>query len=286
MLDKNKVAKSFSRASSSYEDVAVVQQAVLAEHLERLSVTNLDPDRIIDLGSGTGTGSVKLEKLYKKSRVYAFDLAQGMLKEHQNKLSSFRNRTTLICADIDHLPIQSDSADLIFSNLALQWSNNIDHAIGEFRRILRTGGLLSFTTVGPDTLKELRAAWQEVEADVHIHDFLDMHIIGDALIKNGFGAPVLDVDRYTLTYPDTKSLLLDLKNLGATNASSERTKGLSGRKAILELDKAYEKQRVEGKLPLTYEIVYAHAWVPPESMRPQDGSTVAHFPVSEITRRS
>ncbi len=286
MLDKNKVAKSFSRASSSYEDVAIVQQAVLAEHLERLSVTKIDPRRIVDLGSGTGTGSLKLEKLYKKSRVYAIDIAQGMLREHQKKLSSFRSRTNLICADIDHLPLRSDSVDLIFSNLALQWSNDINNVVKEFRRILRTGGLLSFTTVGPDTLKELRAAWQEVEADVHIHDFLDMHIIGDALIKNGFGAPVLDVDRYTLTYTDTKSLLFDLKSLGATNASSDRAKGLLGRKAINELEEAYERQRVEGKLPLTYEIVYAHAWVPLESMRPQDGSTVAHFPISEITRRS
>ena len=286
LLDKRKVAKSFSRAASTYEDVAVVQQAVLAEHLDRLSFTQIEPERILDLGSGTGTGSLQLAKKYKKTRVIAMDLAKGMLQEHRKKLSRFRNRTDLLCADLDSLPIADESIDLVFSNLAIQWSNDLHQLIREFRRVLRTGGLLSFTTVGPDTLRELRDAWMSIGAEDHIHDFLDMHEIGDALISNGFGAPVLDVDRYTLTYPDVKSLLSDLKKLGATNASADRAKGMMGREMINKLTKSYENQRFEGKLPLTYEIVYAHAWVPAENMRPQDGSTVSHFPISEIKRRS
>ncbi len=285
-LDKRKVAKSFSRAASTYEDVAIVQQAVLAEHLDRLSFSQIEPERILDLGSGTGTGTQQLSKKYKKSRVVAMDIAKGMLQEHRKKLPRFRNKTDLLCADLDYLPIADESVDLVFSNLAIQWSNDLHQLIKEFRRVLRTGGLLSFTTVGPDTLRELRDAWSSIGADDHVHDFLDMHEIGDALISNGFGAPVLDVDRYTLTYPDVKSLLTDLKKLGATNSSSERSRGMMGREMIRNLELAYEKQRTEGKLPLTYEIVYAHAWVPAESMRPQDGSTVAHFPASEIKRRS
>ncbi len=285
-LDKRKVAKSFSRAASTYEEVAVVQQSVLAEHLERLSFAKIEPERILDLGSGTGTGAQELSKKYKKSRVIAMDIAQGMLLEHRKNLPRFRNRTDLICADLDHLPLEDNSIDLVFSNLAIQWSNDLHQVIKEFRRVLRTGGLLSFTTVGPDTLRELRDAWNSIGAGDHVHDFLDMHEIGDALISNGFGAPVLDVDRYTLTYPDVKSLLSDLKKLGATNSSSERSRGMMGREMISKLERAYEKQRIEGKLPLTYEIVYGHAWVPPEDMRSQDGSTVAHFPASEIKRRS
>ena len=285
-LDKRKVAKSFSRAASTYEDVAVVQQAVLGEHLDRLSFAKIEPERILDLGSGTGTGAQELSKKYKKSRVIAIDIAQGMLLEHRKKLPRFRNRTNLICADLDHLPLEDNSIDLVFSNLAIQWSNDLHQVIKEFRRVLRTGGLLSFTTVGPDTLRELRDAWNSIGSDDHVHDFLDMHEIGDALISNGFGAPVLDIDRYTLTYPDVNSLLTDLKKLGATNASYERSKGMMGRETIRKLGKAYEKQRQEGKLSLTYEIVYGHAWIPAEDMRPQDGSTVAHFPVSELKRRS
>ena len=285
-LDKRKVAKSFSRAASTYEDVAVVQQAVQVEHLDRLSFAKIEPERILDLGSGTGSGAQELSKKYKKSRVIAMDIAQGMLQEHRKKLPRFRNRTDLICADLDYLPIEDKSIDLVFSNLAIQWSNDLHQVIREFRRVLRTGGLLSFTTVGPDTLRELRDAWTSIGAEDHVHDFLDMHEIGDALISNGFGAPVLDVDRYTLTYPDVKSLMKDLKKLGATNSSSERSRGMMGREMVRKLESSYEKQRIEGKLPLTYEIVYAHAWIPAEDMKPQDGSTVANFPVSEIKRRS
>ncbi len=285
-LDKRKVARSFSRAASTYEDVAVVQQAVLTEHLDRLSFTKITPGRILDLGSGTGTGAEALIKKYTASRVIAMDIAEGMLQEHRKRLPRFRNRTDLVCADLDFLPFQENSVDLVFSNLAIQWSNDLDKVINEFRRILKTGGLLSFTTVGPDTLRELRDAWTSIEDKVHIHDFLDMHEIGDALISNGFGAPVLDVERYTLTYPDVKSLLRDLKRLGATNASSDRSKGMLTRETLEKLTDTYEKQRNNGKLPLTYEIVYGHAWVPEASMRPQDGSTVAHFPVSDIKRRS
>ncbi len=285
-LDKKKVAKSFSRASSSYEDVAVVQQAVLVEHLERLSFSKIEPKKILDLGSGTGTGSQELIKKYKKSRIVAVDIAQGMLKEHKRRLGRFRNRTDLLCADIDLLPIKDQSIDLIFSNLAIQWSNNIDKLFKEFNRVMQTGGLLSFSTVGPDTLKELRDAWNTIDAGVHIHDFLDMHEIGDVLISNGFSSPVLDVERYTLTYPNLKSLLIDLKLLGTTNASTDRKKGMIGRNTLANLTEAYEEQRVDGQLPLTYEIVYGHAWLPEKNMRPQDGSTVRHFPVSEIKRRS
>jgi len=284
-LDKRKVAKSFSRAASTYEEVAVVQQAVLTEHLDRLSFAKIEPKVILDLGSGTGTGAQKLSSHYKKSRVIALDIAQGMLQEHRRKLPRFRNKTDLICADLDNLPLENNSIDLVFSNLAVQWSNDLHQVIKELQRVLRTGGLLSFTTVGPDTLRELRDAWNSIGADDHVHDFHDMHEIGDALISNGFGAPVLDVDRYTLTYPDVKSMLSDLKRLGSTNASSERSRGMMGREMIDNLYEAFEKQRQVGKLLLTYEIVYGHAWIPAEDTRPQDGSTVAHFPVSEIKRR-
>lgn len=284
-LDKQKVARSFNRASSSYEDVAVVQQAVLTEHLERLDISKIEPKRILDLGSGTGTGSQELLKKYKKSRLIATDIAQGMLEEHKKRLPRFLNKTDLVCADLDFLPIKDKSIDLIFSNLAIQWSDDLNGMFNEFNRIMRTGGLLSFTTVGPDTMKELRDAWHKVDNGIHVHAFLDMHEIGDALINSGFSEPVLDVDRYTLNYPDLKSLLVDLKLLGTTNASSGRSRSMTSRKTFEKLAEAYEEQRIDGQLPLTYEIVYGHAWLPRKDMRPQDGSTVSYFPADGIKRR-
>ncbi len=285
VLDKKKIARSFSRASSTYEKAAIIQKAVLEEHLDRLKFTRIEPHRILDLGSGTGIGSEQLQKRYRKSNVVAIDIAQGMLQAHQKKLSRFANRTKLCCADLDKLPLAENSVDLIFSNLALQWSNDIEGALREILRVLRTGGLLSFTTVGPDTLKELRDAWSKVDNEVHIHDFMDMHVIGDMLIRQGFGAPVLDVDRYTLTYPDIHTLVHDLKRLGATNASTHRPKAVPDRNILKKLEMVYVTQD-DGKLPLTYEIIYAHAWVPEKTMRPQDGSTVSRFPVAGIKRRT
>lgn len=288
-LDKRQIAHAFSRASASYDDAAVVQQEVLKEHLDRLSITKIEPQRILDLGSGTGMGAAVLAKRYSKSRIIAIDIAHGMLEEHKSRLPRFRNRTSLICADQESLPLPDQSFELIFSNLVLQWSNDIQQMLKELRRIMKVGGLLTFTTVGPDTMKELRDAWSSVEDGPHIHDFMDMHIIGDALISAGFAEPVLDIERYTLTYPDVSLLLKDLKMLGTTNASTDRSRGLLGKKRLRLFEQAYEKKRIDGKLPLTYEIVYGHAWVPAEGSRKQDGSTVdsmvSTFPVSELKRR-
>lgn len=284
MLDKRKIATSFSRASSTYDKVAVVQQAVLKEHLDRLVYAAIEPGQILDAGSGTGEGSLYLAKLYKKSDVYALDIASGMLHKHKKKLPRFRNHIKLICADLETLPFADRTMDMIFSNLAMQWCDDVNQLFSEFRRIMRVGGLLTVTSVGPDTLKELREAWAKMGVQVPVHQFLDMHDVGDALISNGFAEPVLDVDRYTLTYPDVRSILKDLQMLGSTYASSLRSRGLMSRSTLKKLEQAYEEQRVEGKLILTYEIVYAQAWVPEKDARPQDGSTVARFPLSALKR--
>lgn len=284
MLDKRKIATSFSRASCTYDEVAVVQQAVQKEHLDRLDYAAIQPEQILDAGSGTGEGSLALVKKYKKSHIYALDIAFGMLQRHKKKLPAFRNHTKLICADVETLPFADCTMDLIFSNLAIQWCDDINQLFSEFRRIMRVGGLLTFTSVGPDTLRELREAWTKAGYEVPVHEFLDMHDVGDALIRNGFAEPVLDVDRYTLTYPDVKSILKDLQMLGSTYASSLRPRGLMSRTTLMKLEQAYEEYRAEGKLTLTYEIIYAQAWVPAKDARPQDGSTVARFPLSELRR--
>lgn len=286
MLDKRQIAHAFSRAAQSYDAAAVIQHAVREEQLDRLNLLRLEPKRILDLGSGTGKGSSALSQRYKRSDIIALDLAHGMSVLHKKALPRFRNRIRPLCADQDQLPIADNSVDMIFSNLALQWSQSLDHALQECRRVLSEEGVICFTTVGPDTLIELRQAWQSVDEDqVPIHQFLDMHDIGDAMIRAGFAEPVLDVERYTLTYPNLRSLLDDLKAIGATYADAQRSTSRLTRSKLKALSQSYEAHRLDGSLPLSYEVVFVQAWQPAKSARPQDGSTVAHFPANAIKRR-
>jgi malonyl-CoA O-methyltransferase len=166
----------------------------------------------------------------------------------------------------------------------LPWCEDLDAVFTEIARVLRPRGLLSFTTFGPDTLVELRAAWQQADDGTHVHPFTDMHDIGDGLIRAGLCEPVLDVSRFTLTYPDVGALMRDLKAIGSQNAASDRPRGLTGRSRMAAVAKAYEAYRSEGVLPATHEIVFGQAWGAIEHPdRDIDGDFA--FPVSDIGRR-
>lgn len=167
-----------------------------------------------------------------------------------------------VCGDVEHLPFQDQQVDLLVSNAVLQWSSDLARVFGEFLRVLKPGGLLMFTTFGPDTLKELRAAWSLVDGYSHVSPFVDMHDIGDLLVRSGFADPVMDAEWLTLTYPDADALMRDLKVLGAGNATAERPRGMTGKKRFDALRAAYEPYRRDGRLPATYEVVYGHAWAP------------------------
>jgi malonyl-CoA O-methyltransferase len=201
-LDAFWVRRSFDRASTSYDAAAVLQSEVRDLLLERLELTALDPRLVLDAGAGTGHASRALTRRYPKARVLAVDSALGMLRAAAAQQSWFRPFTR-VCADAARLPLQNGSVDLILSNFMLPWSDP-DDVFAEFRRVLAPRGLLSFTSLGPDTLKELRAAWAQVDPHSRVIAFLDMHDIGDALVRAGFAAPVLDVERYTMTYTDVR----------------------------------------------------------------------------------
>jgi len=283
-LDRKRVAAAFDRAAASYDKHAVLQRTVAERLAERLEVMRLEPEWILDAGAGTGTGARLLRERYARSRVLLVDFAPGMLQTARRKARKWFSRERYLCADTAALPLPPASVDLVFSSLALQWSLDLDAACAELRRVLKPGGLLMFATFGPDTLHELRRSWAEVDRNVHVHAFMDMHDIGDALIRAGFSSPVLDVERITLTYRDVYTLMRDLKNIGASNASAGRAPGLTGRHALASLQAAYEQHRADGVLPATYEVVYGHGWAPERDTRPQDGSTVATFPLSRLKR--
>lgn len=270
-IDKARVRDSFDRAAETYDAAAVLQKFVRTEMLTRLNLVAMHPKRILDAGCGTGHASAALIKKYPKTELISLDLALGMLKKTRLVNASLANRIKqvfgqaqqyFLSADIEQLPLVDASVDMIFSNLAIQWCNDLDAAFVGMHRVLRTDGLLTFSTLGPDTLKELRAASKTGGDRVSVSRFFDMHDIGDALVRAGFSAPVLDVERVVLTYDNAIDVMRDLKAIGAHNAADGRGRGLQGRDFLKKITVKYEQFRREGKLPATFEVVYGHAWKP------------------------
>lgn len=285
LLHKTRVAAGFSAAAGSYDAHALLQSTVAARMLERLDLVRLQPRRILDLGAGTGVTARALGRRYHGARVFALDIALGMLRQARRRRRWLRGRHSYLCADAEAIPLAPGSIDLVFSNLMLQWCNALDSVFDCCRSVLSPGGLLLFSTLGPDTLCELRRAWRAVDRYSHVSAFIDMHDIGDALIRAGFSSPVLDVEHIVMTYPDVRALVTDLKKIGAHNATAGRPRTLTGPRRWQRFVDAYEVERVAGRLPATFEVVYGHAWAPLPGTRSQDGSTVSAAPVHFLPRR-
>ena len=266
--NKQLVARSFGQAAAHYDEVAVLQRQTGDELLERLSLVTLQPDRILDLGAGTGRNLTLLAQRYPKAEIVAIDLAKEMLQQaraHYRQQQGFKywlpntSKPHYLLGDAEHLPLADNSVDLVFANLTLQWCDP-RNSFAEVQRVLRPDGLLMFTSLGPDTLTELRQSWATVDDYPHVNMFYDMHDIGEAMASSGLAEPVLDTDRYTLTYETALALMTDLKTLGAHNVNTDRRRGLTGKAALQKVAKAYEVFRSDTLLPATYEVIYGHAW--------------------------
>ena len=260
-IDKQLARRSFDRAADTYDAVAALQNEIGDRLVERLDYIRLQPRRILDLGAGTGMFSAALLKRYRKADVIALDIAERMLQRVQARGGWFR-KPRCVCADAETLPFADDSVDFIFSNLMLQWCNDLESTLAELRRVLAPGGLLMFTTFGPDTLMELRASWEAVDGYTHVNTFVDMHDVGDALVTTQWAEPVMDSERITVTYRQLPVLMRDLKHIGAHNVTAGRPRGLTGKRHMQQLGEAYERFRSDGVLPASYEVVYGHAWSP------------------------
>jgi malonyl-CoA O-methyltransferase len=264
-LDAARVRRSFDRAATTYDAAAVLHAEVRGNLLARLDLMKLAPRVAVDAGAGTGHASHALIRRYPKALIIALDSSQRMLQAAGRRQTWLR-RFARVRADAARLPLAEGSVDLILSNLMLQWCDP-EAVFAEFRRVLAPHGLVSFTTLGPDTLREMRNAWRAVDSRTHVHQFIDMHDIGDALVRAGFASPVLDVERYTLSYPDVRRVAADLKDTGAHNATMGRARGLTGRRGFAAFQTAYEAYRQDGRLPATYEVVFGHAWTPAADTR-------------------
>jgi malonyl-CoA O-methyltransferase len=286
-VDKRLLRRSFEQAAATYDAAAILQNEVCRRMLARLDYIRLEPGTVLDAGSGTGNAVTGLLARFPGARVIALDLALGMARRARARRPWWRGllsrgglRLAAVCGDIEQLPLAAACAGMVWSSLALQWCNEPRRTFAEMCRVLAPGGLLMFSTFGPDTLKELRAAFRSVDAHTHVHRFTDMHDLGDLLVACGFADPVMDMEVITLTYADMRELMRDLKAIGARNMTRGRPATLAGKSLFAKVAQNYERERREGRLPATFEVIYGHAWKPQPRLGPSGR------PVIDIKPRS
>jgi len=294
-LDRRLVRRAFERAAGTCDPAAVLQREVAARMAERLGIIKLTPGTVLDAGCGTGDTLGELQARYPAARLVGLDFAWNMTRAARSRSmpavvaertllarlmgsrpANATPATAIVCADIQALPLKDGCVDLAWSNLALQWVDVPPQAFAEFHRVLSVGGLLSFTTLGPDTLRELRIAFATIDEATHVNCFFDMHDLGDMLVEAGFADPVMDMEKLTLTYTDATALMRELKALGAHNVTAARPRGMMGRKRWHRMLEALEKFRHEGRLPTSFEVIYGHAWKPAPRVV-ADGRTIVRF---------
>lgn len=277
---KRDVRRAFDRAARTYDGAAILQREICGRLLEHLDPIRLEPNRLVDLGCGTGHAFESLARRYPRASLLGLDIAPAMLAKARDRSPWWRRALggpspALVCADAESLPLAGRSVQLVFSNLALQWCDPAA-AFAEAARVLEPGGLFLFSTFGPDTLRELRAAFAEADGAPHVNAFVDMHDLGDALVAAGLSDPVMDMEVITMEYDTAEAVARDLKAIGAVNSLAARSRGLPGRARWGRMTKAYERFRRDGRLPATFEVVYGHAWkVPPKTLA--DGRQVVSF---------
>ena len=284
-LDKAALKRQFDRAATSYDSHAVLQREIESRLLERIAFQRADPEVILDLGCGTANATRELQARYPQSSVFSLDWSMPMLEKTGQ--SQCAGGLTPFCADMHALPLGPATINLVFSNLALQWSYDLPAIFRELRRVMKADAMLVFSCYGPDTLTELKQSWRRVDDRQHVNDFPDMHDIGDELLAAGFREPVMDVERLTLQYPDVISLMRELQGLGESNAATDRFRGLTARGSLDGVLEAYERFRDNGRYPASFEVIYGTAFAPAEGqpMKTPEGD-VATFSVDALRRRS
>lgn len=261
MIDRCLARRRFSRAAASYAGASRLEAEIGERLLERLDYVKLRPRRLLDLGCGPAREARALAARYPGAQLLLLDFALPMLRLARPargllaRLVAGR-AAAAVCGDFERLPLAAGGLDLVFSNMALHWARQPLRVLHEVHRALASGGLLTFSTLGPDSLKELRRA----AGAPRVHAFHDMHDLGDMLLAAGFSAPVMDAEQLTLLYPEPETLLADLRASGQTCALEARGRGLAGRAFGAALRAGLADQQRAGRLSVSFEVVYGHAW--------------------------
>ncbi len=283
MIVSDEICKSFNAHAHEYEQAAKVQFEIGQRMFSRLAYLKIKPLRVLDLGSGTGYFTKQLKAFYPKAEVIGFDLAFNMLKQAKSQQGWF-NKWPQVNGDMLSMPFADGAFDLIFTNQVIHWASSVSAAFRELNRILAANGCLMFTTLGPDSFIELKQAWSTIDNHAHSNDFADMHDLGDWLLEERFLEPVVDMEKLTVQYGDFDKLIAGLKSQGVKNINKNRPTGLTGKRRWHQFEKNYtENFSQEGKFPLSYEVVYGHAWKGQQALTDKGSETF--IPVSSIGRR-
>lgn len=283
-LDRRLIRRRASQAATHYTGADFLAREIARRMDERLDYIRLTPNRILDLGCGPGADQPLLRARYPNAHYLGIDFAAPMLKPGraaqgflQRLLGGHQRRPAAhhMVADAEALPLARASVSLVWSNLMLNWLHDPTPSLKEIHRVLEVNGMVMFSTLGPDTLKELRAALPCGPGE-RVHRFIDMHDLGDALVRTGFSDPVMDMEIVTLTYSDLDRLFQDLRDTGANNAATHRPRGLSGKAGWAAARAKYQAFAQEGRLPATFEVIQGHAWKMPPKVT-DDGRSVMHF---------
>lgn len=287
-IDTAQVREFFSRPARVQASDFLRREIASRMH-DRLELVKIAPRRVLDAGCGPGLDLALLQKDFPAAQIVGLDAAPAMIRAAQapasklaalnqflSKLLPAKAGIDLVCGDFSDLPLAPNSLDLVWSNLALHWHPQPDRVFAEWRRTLRTDGLLMFSCFGPDTFKEVKEAFAEADLAPHALPFVDMHDFGDMLVNVGFSTPVLDMETITVTYATAAALLADVRAWGG-NPLATRRRGLMGKAAWARMLAALEKRRrPDGKLGLTFEIIYGHAFRPAPRVT-QAGEAIIRF---------
>jgi malonyl-CoA O-methyltransferase len=290
--DSRRLRKIFDRRAATFNDVAFLPREIAQRMRERLDYIKVNPAQVLDAGCGAGDDLPALRERFPEAPVFGTDLSRAMLAravQHDATDTSWRRflpaslgkalgsrGPRFAQADFSALPFAAGAFEFIWSNLALHWHSRPDLVFPEWQRVLKVNGLLMFSTLGPDTLKELRGAYAEIEVahgvntHKHVIDFVDMHDLGDMLVESGFEIPVMDQETLTITYKSPESLLADVRRWGAYPFRREASPGVASRRMQKALLAALEaRRRADGTIPLTFEVIYGHAWKAVPRMTPE-----------------
>jgi malonyl-CoA O-methyltransferase len=301
-LDRSSIRRQFDRRAAGADPGDFLLREVERRMFERLDLVKLQPARVLDVGSGLGDGVRRLRSRWPQADAIGVDLSPrraaraaaidrppsaGWAAGLARRLSGRGAGATAplgryVAGDAHRLPIASDSVDLVWSNLAFHWFDDVPAAIAEWYRVLRTGGLLMFSALGVDSLAELRAAGLRMPA------LPDLHDVGDALVGAGFAEPVMDAERLAVTWRDAARLLADLRALGG-DARRGRARGLATpaarERALADLASRLRGADPSAPMSVGFELVYGHAWVGERKRLPGGWAPVEFRPARSEARR-
>jgi len=267
----------FDQAARSFTSACFVHDEARRRLLERIAGLKIVPGAFVDLGSGLGAGAVALGREFPGARVIALDSSREMLRR------SVAGDYTRIAADVSRLPFRDGSVELLFANMVLPWARP-DRFFAEARRVLTADGVVMFSTLGPESLRELRLAWARADDAIHVHGFFDAQTLGDLAVAAGLEEPVLDVDRLKVSYAELSAAIRDLRAMGSTNTAGGRRRGLTGRGRWHRFVEALWQDQGEGRLALTVELIFGQAFGARRS-RPARGDGEIRVPADQLKIR-